>query len=181
MSIVTRTGDDGSTGLYGSPRVSKASTRIAAYGDVDELNALLGLFMAEEVTRPPVRALCERAQQVLFRLGSDLATPQASGVPAKRIEEPHLREIEEWIRTYEPGLPPQQAFLVPSGSRAACVLHVARTICRRAERSMVALHEEEPINPDALRYVNRFSDALFIASRLQNLADGRTETAVSYD
>lgn len=180
MSIVTKTGDDGSTGLYGAPRVSKDSPRIHAYGALDELNAVLGCALAEELT-PVLREQCGRTQQVLFRLGCDLATPRVSPAEVPRIEKRHVEEVEGWIRLHEADIPAQRQFLLPDGGRAGTLLHLARTVCRRAERSVVALAATEEIGAEALQYVNRLSDWLFVAARAQNLADGKPETAVAYE
>lgn len=181
MSIVTKTGDDGSTGLYGAPRVSKDSPRIHAYGSLDELNAVLGCALAEETLMTGLREECERTQQVLFRLGCDLATPRVSPADVPRIEAAHVEEVEQWIRVHEADLPAQRQFLLPDGGRAGTMLHLARTVCRRAERAVVALAATEEIGPDALKYINRLSDWLFLAARSQNLADGKQETAVTYE
>lgn len=181
MSIVTKTGDDGSTGLYGAPRVSKSSDRIHAYGSVDELNAALGVALAHGPLTPEVEKECRRTQQLLFRLGCDLATPLSSPAEVPRIEEKHVTETEQWIAAHEDALPPQTKFLLPDGSKAGTALHLARTICRRAERHIVSLAAQEEINPEALRYINRLSDWLFVAARAQNGTDGKEETVVTYD
>lgn len=178
MSIVTKTGDDGETGLVGGDRVPKSDIRLHACGTVDELNAFLGAVLAGEVP-PHVRAHLERLQHLLFHLGTDVATPMAVKNP-KRVEAAHTKEVEEWIRALENTLPPLDHFILPGGCRAAAQLHVARTVCRRAERWAVALSEFEDVNREALVFLNRLSDYLFLAARETNRAAGTPDTAVRY-
>jgi cob(I)alamin adenosyltransferase len=181
VTIVTKTGDDGMTGLYGTPRVPKSSPRIHAVGNIDELNALLGLVLAAHQHADAERASLERVQQLLFRVGSDLATPLASEATVPRVEDKHVEELETWIKKIEPTLPAQTQFILPGGSHAASLLHVARAVCRRAERWMAALAQAEPTNPAALRFMNRLGDWLFLAARARNLTDGGTERLVTYE
>lgn len=181
MSIVTKTGDDGTTGLYGAPRVSKAAPRIQAFGDVDELNAAIGMALAEPDLPPQLREQCHRVQQVLFRVGADLSTPLGSDAKPPRMEQRHVDEVEGWIRAHEASLPPQTAFLLPGGTRAATALHLARTVCRRAERAIVLLAHTDELTPHVRTYVNRLSDWCFIAARAANQAAGVNEEEVRYE
>lgn len=180
-SIVTRTGDKGQTGLFGGMRVPKDHPRIQACGDTDELNAALGCALAEDCPAALQERLL-RMQQLLFRAGADIATPtehNAATVP--RIEPRHVEELERDIATMEEILPSLQNFILPGGTKAAAHLHLARTICRRAERSLVRLAQEEPIGTDLRMFFNRVSDWLFLAARTANTDAGRTESAVVYD
>lgn len=166
MSIVTKTGDNGTTGLLGGTRISKASPRLHAYGTVDELNAILGLVLAEENLPEPLERQIGSLQHTLFRLGSDLSAP--ASLSLRRMETEDVVLLEEWITSLENSLPPLQNFIVPGGCRTAALLHHARTVCRRAERWVVTLAEEEPVNPHAQIYLNRLSDYLFLAARRAN-------------
>jgi cob(I)alamin adenosyltransferase len=179
MSIVTKTGDQGSTGLFGGKRVSKADARIHAYGTIDELNALFGILLAEELPTAMSEGLT-RLQHELFILGADLASPLESTWKTHRMEQRHVTDLETWIAQLEASLPALQYFTLPGGSRLAAQLHHARTVCRRAERWMVALKNEEPINEHALIFVNRLSDVLFLLAREANRDAGMEETRVEY-
>jgi cob(I)alamin adenosyltransferase len=164
--IYTRTGDDGGTGLVGGTRVSKADLRVAAYGDVDETNACIGL--ARLHTDGALDALLERIQNDLFDLGADLATPGA-GAGDLRMVDGQVARLEREIDEINGGLAPLTSFVLPGGSAASAALHLGRTVCRRAERAVVALRETgEPVNPAALKYLNRLSDLLFVAARQAN-------------
>lgn len=169
MKIYTKTGDKGDTGLFGGARVSKASQRVAAYGDVDELNSVLGLVLSEPFDSD-LSALLTEVQSRLFDVGAELATDPNSkvalGIPL--VSEAEVARLEQAIDKAESELLPLKTFVLPGGSRAAGYLHLARTVCRRAERAMVALNEAEPVRPEALRYLNRLSDALFVFARLAN-------------
>jgi cob(I)alamin adenosyltransferase len=180
MSIVTKTGDDGMTGLYGAPRISKTAPRIAAYGDIDELNAVFGMILAEPGIADRLRADCQEIQQILFRVGADLATPLTSEATPPRMERSHVEQIEEWIKEHEAVLPPQTSFILPGGTRAAGLLHFARTVCRRAERAIVLLAQTDDLTPHVRIYVNRLSDWCFIAARAANAAAGVKEEEVRY-
>ena len=171
MSVTTRTGDDGTTGLLGSQRVSKASKRIHSYGDVDELNAVVGLVLCEKLPDMIQKQLSD-LQRLLFTLGSDLAALESSAV---RIALDDVHVVEEWIRQLESQLPPLRHFILPRGSRSSCLLHQSRTICRRAERWAVGLSERETVNPHALIFLNRVSDYLFLAARTVNHEAGEGE------
>jgi cob(I)alamin adenosyltransferase len=175
MKIYTKTGDGGETALFGGGRVSKHHVRVMAYGDVDELNSALGLAMAV----PPVdfeREILEQVQRDLFAIGGQLATREPEKVEralAKaQIDERRIALLEQAIDRVDADLPPLAAFILPGGTPKASALHVARTVCRRAERSVVALHELEPVLPIVLVYLNRLSDLVFTIARLANQRAG---------
>ena len=169
--IYTRTGDAGSTRLASGASVSKTDLRVEAYGQVDETNATIGvarLSTAGDATLDPILA---RIQNDLFDLGADLATPPAPNEaerPRLRILESQVARLEAEIDALNAALAPLESFVLPGGSPAAAALHVARTVCRRAERACVALAEGEPVSPAALKYINRLSDLLFVAARHAN-------------
>lgn len=166
--IYTRTGDDGSTGLVGGERISKAAPRVDAYGDIDELNSWLGfvisLSIAPELAQiPPVLTLI---QNELFDIGSELATPtqaDLSGLPL--IENDRVTQLEKWIDEFSGELPELRSFILPGGHQVTSTLHIARTVCRRAERNMIRVHTQEPIRDITIQYVNRLSDLLFSLCR----------------
>lgn len=178
MSIVTRTGDRGKTGLFGGERTSKAATRLHAYGTVDELNAVLGVILSEPHLRETLTFQLLTTQRTLFALGADLATPKMELLKDKRISADHVAEVDRWIEALELELPQLTHFILPSGSRVAALLHEARTVARRAERWTVALADEETVNPLAIQYLNRLSDYLFCAARQANRDAGATEVEV---
>lgn len=165
--ITTRTGDRGETGLGDGSRVRKSSLRVRALGDVDELNSAIGLLVAEEPASDVAQALSE-IQHDLFDLGGELSIPGHAMVGDAQIE-----ELESRIEAWNAELAPLREFILPGGTRAAAAAHLARTICRRAERSLVELAEKEKVSEAALRYLNRLSDFLFIAGRRLNRAAGR--------
>jgi cob(I)alamin adenosyltransferase len=176
MKIYTRTGDAGETALFGGGRVSKDHPRVAAYGTVDELNASLGVAAAAS-GREEVRERLGRIQHDLFALGALLSTPPpAEGrTTPKALPEPPLpriREMEAWIDEADAELPELHAFILPGGAPAAAALHLARTVCRRAERAVVHLAAQEAVEDWVLVYVNRLSDLLFTFARLENLDSG---------
>ena len=177
MKIYTRTGDSGETGLLGGARVSKASPRVAAYGDVDELNAWLG-FVAAGLDDAQLRPILERLQRDLFAIGSRLADP--AGKVADRVEKTAVTadavaQLETWIDLLEGELPPLRRFILAGGSPAGAALHVARTVCRRAERSVVSLGADH-VEPEVLVYLNRLSDLLFVVARAVNRRQGAPES-----
>ncbi|NNM03860.1 MAG: cob(I)yrinic acid a,c-diamide adenosyltransferase [Gemmatimonadetes bacterium] len=171
MKIYTRTGDTGDTGLFGGGRVSKAHIRVAAYGTVDELNASLGVCR-EAVGVPEIRDGLGRIQNDLFNLGASLATPGSEDGTAKasipRLPEARIQEMEEWIDAAMADPPELRSFILPGGSRGGAALHMARTVCRRAERGIVRLGEQEAVHSLVLMYLNRLSDLLFAWARLEN-------------
>jgi cob(I)alamin adenosyltransferase len=177
VKIYTKTGDRGETSLFAGGRVRKDSPRVEAYGTVDELNACLGMICAQLPDGEVLQCL-RRIQIELFDLGADLATPVTAvtrkDIPRAR-EEQTLR-LEEWIDRYEEELPPLTRFILPSGSMAGATLHFARTVCRRAERQVVALEQTEQVNPELIRYLNRLSDLLFVLARLVNQRAQMPET-----
>jgi len=169
MKIYTKTGDAGDTGLFGGGRVSKASLRVDTYGEVDELNSVIGLVRTEPFD-PEVDALLAGVQSRLFDLGAELATSPNSKVELgiAGVSEADVEVLERAIDQAETELLPLKTFVLPGGSRAAAYLHLGRTVCRRAERRLVALAESEPIRPECVRYINRLSDTLFVLARLAN-------------
>ncbi|CAM2149345.1 Cobalamin adenosyltransferase [Pararobbsia alpina] len=167
--IATRVGDDGSTGLGDGSRVSKAGARIAAIGDVDELNSTLGVLLCETLP-DEVRAALTRIQHDLFDLGGELCMPGQSVLRDAQVE-----QLDAWLEQYNATLPPLAEFILPGGARTAALAHVCRTVCRRAERSVVTLDTQEAVEPHARQYLNRLSDLLFVLSRVLNRAAGVTD------
>lgn len=180
MSIVTKTGDKGDTGMVGGGRTQKCAARMHACGTVDELNAALGVLRAHGTLAAAIDAGLARIQHELFTLGADLATPLGTTAPTKRITPAHIAGLEQWIASWETALPPLTQFILPGGGPEGAAIHLARTVCRRAERWVVALQAEEPINADALVYCNRLSDLLFVLARGVNRDQGRPEEPVQY-
>jgi cob(I)alamin adenosyltransferase len=180
MSIVTRTGDKGTTGLVGGKRVPKTDPRIEAVGTVDELNALLGVVRCEQLPKDAETAL-EEIQHRLFTLGADIASPAGTKAHTERIQPAHILALDAWIDRMEPQLPPLMNFILPSGNAAGAHLHHARTVCRRAERRVVALSQVEEVNPEVIVFLNRLSDLLFVAARAANAASGVPEETVKYE
>jgi cob(I)alamin adenosyltransferase len=169
MKIYTRTGDLGETSLFGGTRVPKNDARIETYGTVDELNSTLGVARAAWPSSP-IDSDLNQAQMDLFEIGAHLASPGTSrfpGVGSERIE-----ALERAIDAMEVELMPLTTFILPGGTMAAAQLHIARTVCRRAERLIVALHDSSPATESSLTYMNRFSDYLFVAARFANLRHG---------
>ncbi len=167
--IYTRTGDAGSTRLASGAPVSKSSLRVSAYGEVDETNAVIGMARLSTAGAAPLDPILARIQNDLFDLGADLATPGSGEDPkALRIVAGQVERLEREIDALNADLSPLTSFVLPGGSPAAAALHLARTVCRRAERAAVALAAEEAVNPEALRYLNRLSDLLFVAARHAN-------------
>ncbi len=180
MKIYTRTGDTGTTALFGGDRVGKNHPRIEAYGTVDETNAYLGLarsLLEDQPGAVRLEPLLARLQDDLFILGADLATPSESRAVVPRIDEAHITRLEEAIDAFEADLPPLKHFILPGGTSVAGMLHVARTVCRRAERLTVAASAEETISPEAAIYLNRLSDLLFVLARWVNRQAGIEEAA----
>jgi cob(I)alamin adenosyltransferase len=163
--IYTRGGDKGQTSLGTGKRVAKHDPRVAAYGEVDEANAAIGL--ARLHSKGAADAMLARIQNDLFDLGADLCRPEAKEGDLRIVESQVLR-LEREIDKMNAALQPLQSFVLPGGSPAAAYLHLARTIARRAERAMTALGEKSPVNPEAIKYINRLSDHLFVLSRFLN-------------
>src|SRR5688500_8168642 len=173
--ITTRTGDVGATGLGDASRVPKDSLRIQALGDVDELNSALGLVLVEELPQE-VRDALRAIQHDLFDLGGELSIPGHALVQAAQVE-----SLERHIAAWNADLPALKEFVLPGGSRAAAAAHLARTVCRRAERSVVALGRAEKLGEHARRYLNRLSDLLFVAARVANRAAGGADVQWRHD
>jgi len=170
--IYTKTGDDGSTGLANGERRAKCDARIEAYGDIDEANSAIGLARLSSAGMPELDAMLERIQNDLFDLGADLATPPSNkplGYEPLRIVMGQVTRLENEIDALNARLSPLRSFVLPGGSPASAALHLARAISRRAERRMVALAAtEEAVSPEALQFINRLSDFLFVAARVAN-------------
>ena len=175
FKIYTKTGDLGETGLFAGGRVSKSHIRVASYGDVDELNTHFGVILAQ---MPPKHALYEKIeslQHVLFDVGAMLATPPAKLKNAILLD-PLTEKLEHWVDEAEMQLPPLKQFILPGGGLLSALLHQARTVCRRAERTLVALiHAEPDTSAEALRFLNRLSDLLFVWARLCNHLEKRND------
>ena len=185
MKIYTKTGDDGSTGLFGGGRVSKASLRVEAYGCVDELNSTLGLARAsmqgavgENAALKALDALLLRLQGELFVLGADLATPRTTKSKAliDRLDAQAVSALEAEIDTHEASLEPLRNFILPGGTLPGSWLHLARTVCRRAERRCVVAAVSEDLGEVVVHYLNRLSDLLFVLGRYANHCEGVVET-----
>ena len=178
MKLYTRSGDDGDTGLFGGGRVRKDHLRVEAYGTVDELNAAIGSAAAACDPASPVQQrlaeILTQLQSRLFDLGADLATPEGTEHEAKivRIGPEHVAAAEAWIDEIDADNEPMRSFILPGGTEAAAWLHVARTVCRRAERRVVALEREAPINRQTIIYLNRVGDLLFAMARRANADAG---------
>jgi cob(I)alamin adenosyltransferase len=164
--IYTRTGDDGTTGLGDGARVAKDSARMEAIGNVDELNCVIGLLLASDP--PPEMCGClTDVQHDLFDLGGELSIPGHTLIRPERIS-----TLEQVLDHFNSGLPPLKEFILPGGNRAAAVCHLARAVCRRAERGVVHLSRDEPVSDEARRYLNRLSDLLFVLARVAARASG---------
>ncbi len=175
--IYTRTGDTGETGLFGGGRVPKSDVRVTAYGEVDELNAAIGWVLTRIPADHPARAQLNVVQKDLLVLGSHLATP-AGARPSEHLPPLPLErtaEMEHWIDQAEDELEPLRSFILPGGSESGAALHLARTVCRRAERAVVALNAAEEVNGTILTYLNRLSDLLFVLARHVNQQAGVPE------
>jgi cob(I)alamin adenosyltransferase len=174
--VYTRTGDDGTTGLGGGQRVPKDSARIEAYGTVDELSSAIGVAVALGL-QPRLAETLARIQNELFNLGSDLCILEEDKVkmPVPVVEERHVDALERLMDELSEEISPLQNFILPGGSPGAAQLHVARTVCRRAERLVIALSRLEPVGPFVVKYLNRLSDALFVMARYENLKRGVTD------
>ena len=167
--ITTRTGDAGETGLGDGSRVPKDSPRVRALGDIDELNSAIGVLLAEELP-PELRDALGEIQHDLFDLGGELSIPGHA-----LLGDAHVAHLEERLEAWNAGLPPLKEFILPGGTRAAALAHLARTVCRRAERGVVALGKKDKISAHARRYLNRLSDLLFVAARILNRHAGRSD------
>ena len=173
--IYTRTGDDGSTGLGDGSRVAKDSLRVGAYGTVDEANSMIGLVLAGDVP-DGIRLLLTAVQHQLFDLGGELCIPGHAA-----IFDADIQRLEQHLDGYNDELPPLKDFILPGGGEAAARCHLARTVVRRAERETVALSRQETVRPEAVRYLNRLSDLLFVLARVLSRADGHGEVLWNHD
>jgi cob(I)alamin adenosyltransferase len=173
--IYTRTGDDGSTGLGDGTRVSKDSARVSAYGTVDEANSALGMVLACELP-DPVRELLVAVQHQMFDLGGELCIPGHAA-----IFEVDVERLEQRLDAFNADLPPLKDFILPGGGPAAAQCHLARTVCRRAEREVVTLARHDAVRPEAIRYLNRLSDLLFVVARVLARASGHGEVLWNHD
>jgi cob(I)alamin adenosyltransferase len=179
--VYTRTGDAGTTALFGGGRVPKDHPRVEAYGGVDELNSTIGVavsFMSDERLIGELTSI----QNELFNIGAELASESGNEKSAEFARmftdaDEKIGALESLMDALDAQLPPLTTFILPSGSRAGALLHLCRTVCRRAERAVVTLGQKEPVNPDVGRYLNRLSDLLFVTARYVNQADGRPEMA----
>ncbi|MDD5558797.1 cob(I)yrinic acid a,c-diamide adenosyltransferase [Candidatus Methylomirabilis sp.] len=177
MKIYTRKGDKGETGLIGGVRLLKSALRVEAYGEVDELNAILGWIRAK-LTDETIRAELLQIQRDLFAVGAQLADPTGhveQKAEKAGLHEGRVRELEGIIDRYDTVLSPLRAFILPGGSEGGALLHLARTVCRRAERRMVALSRDVPLSPVLITYINRLSDLLFTLARAVNRKAGIEE------
>jgi cob(I)alamin adenosyltransferase len=169
--IYTRTGDDGTTGLANGERIDKCDERVEAFGDVDETNSTIGLVLAEPALPREVRECLTRLQHELFDLGAELALPGFTSITAE-----HVLRLERDLDAMNAALPPLKEFVLPGGNRAAAACHLARTVCRRAERHAWAAAKRAALNPELMHYLNRLSDLLFVAARVLARQDGGEET-----
>lgn len=168
--IYTRTGDDGSTGLGDGTRVGKDSARVTAYGTVDEANSAIGVLLAVASVQDDIRALLTTVQHQLFDLGGELCIPGHAAITGDDVD-----ALERQLDHYNDDLPPLKDFILPAGGEAASRCHLARTIVRRAERETVTLARHDAVRPEAIRYLNRLSDLLFVLARVLARADGQGE------
>lgn len=176
MKIYTKTGDQGTTSLFGGKRVSKADLRIETYGTVDELNSFIGLVRDQEVNKKRRNVLVE-IQDRLFTIGSILATePGNTKVKIPSLSEDDIYLLEKEIDTMDAALPPLRFFVLPGGHQSVSYCHLARTVCRRTERLIIALNAQEEVEPLVLKYLNRLSDYLFVLSRMMSQELGVEET-----
>jgi cob(I)alamin adenosyltransferase len=175
MKIYTKKGDEGQTGLFGGERVPKDHLRIRTYGTLDELNAVLGVVLASPSVGSELRQRLLRVQNELFQLGAELATPRGKDAGIALVRDADTEQLEQEIDAMEKTLAPLKTFILPGGSPASAHLHVARTVSRRAERELVALHRVESLRGEVLRYVNRLSDYLFVSARFANHEAGKAD------
>ena len=179
--LYTRTGDTGTTMLFGGGRMAKDHPRVEAYGTVDELNSVLGVASSFLTPRSPIAKTLAGVQNELFNIGSELASAsEGKAAEAARLfvdADAKVAALERLIDEYDAKVPPLRTFILPSGSQAGAMLHLCRTVCRRAERAVVRLSHEEPVNPELLRYLNRLSDLLFVLARCVNKLARKPEAA----
>lgn len=174
MKIYTKTGDNGTTSLFGGERVDKDNKRIEAYGTVDELNSVMGIAICE-VNNNEIKDYLRKLQNDLFVAGSDLATPlelEKDGISVRRISKSEIQEVEKMIDHFDSRLPQLTSFILPGGSKGAAYLHQCRTVSRRAERLIVALSKSVEIGSEIVIYLNRLSDLFFVLARAENYSRG---------
>lgn len=174
--IYTRTGDDGSTGLGDGSRVAKDSLRVGAYGTVDELNSTIGMVLASDGVADDVRETLTQVQHDLFDLGGELCIPGMA-----MVHDEDIARLEQVLDAFNDPLPPLKDFILPGGGMAASCCHLARTVCRRAEREVIALGREEEIRSQAQRYLNRLSDLLFVLCRVLARSSGHGEVLWNHE
>lgn len=175
MKIYTKGGDKGKTSLFGGERVEKNNPRLEAYGTIDELNSILGFAIANEL-HSKTKNIILNIQNNLFVIGAELATPaNVKSNAIKSIQSYEIKNIEDYIDEIELELKPLSSFILPGGSKSASLLHMARTVCRRAERRIIEVDLEEKINPDIIVYINRISDLLFVLARFENHSSSTPE------
>ena len=177
MKIYTKTGDKGETSLFGGKRVQKSAQRLKAYGTIDELNSFIGMTVVETADGG-VKETLQKIQNQLFSLGADLATPdteKTKKLNVFRIENSLFKFAEEAIDKYENELEELKSFILPGGSKSAALLHVCRSVCRRAEREIVELAQTEKVNENIIIYVNRLSDLFFVLTRYENKIAGKPD------
>ncbi|WP_340105039.1 cob(I)yrinic acid a,c-diamide adenosyltransferase [Rhodohalobacter sp. 8-1] len=175
MKIYTKKGDAGETSLFGGTKTKKSNIRIRAYGTVDELNSTIGMVLSYSLSDHG-KDILTQVQNDLFVVGATLATPDPEKARIDQVGDTEIEGLEKWIDTLEEDLPPLKSFILPGGGGAGSTLHFARTVCRRAERETVQLSESEEIPADAIIYLNRLSDLLFVLARYENLQGGEKET-----
>jgi cob(I)alamin adenosyltransferase len=176
LKIYTKTGDNGETSLFGGKRVPKDSMRIEAYGSVDELNSIIGVCRSINNVKE-IDAILEEIQSDLFTLGADLATPFDNNLKdVKRIDKSFINRLERHIDKLDPQLKPLKQFILPGGDRTAAEIHLARTVCRRAERKVVHLSHTDSIGENIIIYLNRLSDLLFVLARWSNVQSNTIES-----
>lgn len=175
MKIYTKKGDSGETFLFGGRRVIKDHSRINACGTVDEVNSILGIVRSCDPANE-LESILERLQNELFILGTDLATPHDKHNRVQRITRNHVKQLENDIDRLDSTLEPLSSFILPGGSREAAYLHLARTVCRRAERAGISSRKSEKISDEVVAYLNRLSDLLFVMARFQNKSKGIPDT-----
>ena len=176
MKIYTKRGDQGSTGLLAGASVFKDHPRIRTYGTFDELNAVLGFALAEVIPDMKLEKNLQRVQSELFQVGSELATPAGKAPPIRPLDAEQVQALEIEIDEMQAVLKPLEHFILPGGARLTAALHLARTVCRRAERELVALHHDEPVRAIVLEYVNRLGDYFFVCARYSNKLLGQEDT-----
>lgn len=181
MKIYTKTGDSGETSLYGGTRVSKCDARVNAYGNIDELNAFIGSAKSKILDETIISQL-KKIQFDLFTLGAEVATPPEKLILAngksrlpETISTEEIQELEDWIDSHQENLPALQYFILPAGGEASTALHIARTVCRRTERSMVELNSNDEIRAEIIQYLNRLSDYLFVITRVVSFSQNEPE------